>query len=71
MAGTVNRLNIEHRTFNIERPMWMALRFIYFKKVNRSLQHAPPSRFDRTDHAFLQRQHVHNACAVRVILYFF
>jgi len=28
---TVNRLNIEHRTFNIEHPILMALCFIYFK----------------------------------------
>jgi hypothetical protein len=31
LAGTVNRMNVEHRTFNIERPILMALRFIYFK----------------------------------------
>jgi hypothetical protein len=28
---TVNRLNIDHRTSNIEPPILMALRFIYFK----------------------------------------
>ena len=28
---TVNRMNVEHRTSNIERPILMALRFIYFK----------------------------------------
>jgi hypothetical protein len=32
LAGTVNRLNVEHRTSNIERPILMTLRFIYFKK---------------------------------------
>jgi hypothetical protein len=32
LVGPVNGLNVEHRTSNIERPMWMALRFIYFKK---------------------------------------
>jgi hypothetical protein len=31
LAGTVKRLNIEHRTSNIERPILMTLRFIYFK----------------------------------------
>jgi hypothetical protein len=31
VAGTVNRLNVEHRTSNIERPILMALRFIDFK----------------------------------------
>ncbi len=31
LAWTVNRLNVEHRTSNIERPILMALRFIYFK----------------------------------------
>jgi len=30
LAETVNRLNIEHRTLNVERPILMALRFIYF-----------------------------------------
>ncbi len=30
-AGTVNRLNVEHRMPNIERPIVMTLRFIYFK----------------------------------------
>jgi len=28
---TENRLNVEHRTPNIERPILMTLRFIYFK----------------------------------------
>jgi hypothetical protein len=31
LAGAVNRLNVEHRTSNIERPMMMTLRFIDFK----------------------------------------
>jgi hypothetical protein len=31
LAGTVNRLNVEHRTSNIERPILMALRFIDLK----------------------------------------
>jgi hypothetical protein len=31
LPGTVNRMNVEHRTSNIERPVLMALRFIYFK----------------------------------------
>jgi hypothetical protein len=31
LAGTGNRLNVEHRTPNIERPILLALRFIYFK----------------------------------------
>jgi hypothetical protein len=30
LAGTVNRLNLEHRTPNIERPILMTLRFIDF-----------------------------------------
>jgi len=30
----VNKLNIEHRTSNIERPILMALRFIFFKQTN-------------------------------------
>ncbi len=28
---TVNRLKVEHRTSNFERPIVMSLRFIYFK----------------------------------------
>jgi hypothetical protein len=31
LAGTVNRLNVEHRTPNIERRILMTLRFIDFK----------------------------------------
>ena len=31
IVETVNRLNVEHRTSNIEHPILMALRFIYFK----------------------------------------
>ncbi len=31
LFGTLKRLNIEHRTSNIERPILMTLRFIYFK----------------------------------------
>jgi len=27
----LKRLNVEHRTSNIEHPLWMALRFIYLK----------------------------------------
>jgi hypothetical protein len=30
-AGTVKRLNVEHRTSNIEHRILMTLRFIYFK----------------------------------------
>jgi len=31
LAGKVNRLNVEHRTSNIERRIVMTLCFIYFK----------------------------------------
>jgi len=31
LAGTANRLNVEHRTSNIERRILMPLRFIDFK----------------------------------------
>jgi hypothetical protein len=31
LVGTLKRLNVEHRTSNIEHPILMALRFIYFK----------------------------------------
>jgi len=33
VVGAVNILNIEHRTSNFERPILMALRFIYFKTI--------------------------------------
>jgi hypothetical protein len=32
LTGTVKRINVEHRTPNIERPILMALRFTHFKK---------------------------------------
>jgi hypothetical protein len=46
LAGAVKRLNIEHRTSNIEHRILMTLRFIYLKKANRRilnriLQRAP------------------------------
>jgi hypothetical protein len=31
---TTKRLNVEHRTSNIERPILMALRFSYIKQAN-------------------------------------
>jgi len=31
LAETAKRLNVEHRTSNVERPILMTLRFIYFK----------------------------------------
>ena len=31
LSGTVKRLNVEHRTSNIERPILITLRFIDFK----------------------------------------
>ncbi|UCD78018.1 MAG: hypothetical protein JSW26_21800 [Desulfobacterales bacterium] len=31
-AGPIKGLNVEHRTSNVERPMWVALCFLYFKK---------------------------------------
>jgi hypothetical protein len=31
LAGVAKRLNVEHRTPNIERPILMALRLIYLK----------------------------------------
>jgi hypothetical protein len=34
LAGTVKRLNVEHRTSNIEHPILMTLRFIYLKQAN-------------------------------------
>jgi hypothetical protein len=37
LIKTVKRLNVEHRTFNFERPILMALRFIYLKQANRCI----------------------------------
>jgi len=34
LAATAKIKNVEHRTSNIERPILMALRFIYLKQVN-------------------------------------
>jgi hypothetical protein len=34
IVGTVNKLNVEHRTPNIERPIMMALSFSQFKQAN-------------------------------------
>jgi len=31
LTGTANRLNVEHRTSNFERPILMALRLIYIE----------------------------------------
>ena len=33
VVGTLNRLNVEHRTSNIELRILMTLRFIYFKSM--------------------------------------
>jgi hypothetical protein len=38
MAGTANRLNVEHRTSNIERRILMALRFNESKQSKCSLR---------------------------------
>jgi hypothetical protein len=43
MVGPANRLNVEHRTSNIEHRILMTLRFIYFKTSepqNTEPQHA-------------------------------
>jgi hypothetical protein len=44
LAGTVKRLNIEHRTSNIERRILMALRFIESKTSE--LQNTEPLKFE-------------------------
>jgi len=43
LTGTVNRLNVEHRTSNFERPIWMALCFSDFKT---SEPHPAESNFE-------------------------
>ena len=45
LAGTIKRLNVEHRTSNIEPPILMALRFIYFKTSK--TQNTDPQNFER------------------------
>ncbi len=44
LAGTVNRLNVEHRTSNIERRILMALRFIHFETSEP--QNTEPQNFE-------------------------
>jgi len=44
LAGTVKRLNVEHRTSNIERRILMTLRFIYFKTSEP--QNTEPQNFE-------------------------
>jgi len=41
VLGIMNKLNAEHPTSNLERPMLMALRFINFKTCE---PHNPPRR---------------------------
>jgi hypothetical protein len=45
LIGTLNRLNIEHRTSNIERRILMTLRFIDFK--TNQLQNTEPQDFEK------------------------
>jgi hypothetical protein len=44
LLRTVKRLNVEHRTPNIEHPILIALRFIYFKT-------SEPQNFERYIHS--------------------
>jgi len=44
LAETMNRLNVEHRTSNIERRILMTLRFIDFK--NSKPLNAEPQNFE-------------------------
>jgi hypothetical protein len=44
LAETVNRLNVEHRTLNIERPILMTLRFIDF--ITSELPNTEPQNFE-------------------------
>jgi hypothetical protein len=41
LTETMNRLNVEHRTSNIERPILMTLRFIYFKNKPQNTEPQP------------------------------
>jgi hypothetical protein len=41
LSGAVKRLNVEHRTSNIERPILMTLRFIDFKTSEPQLATSP------------------------------
>jgi hypothetical protein len=58
LIKTVKRLNVEHRTFNFERPILMALRFIYLKQANRYILQGgqvSKSRFARAAQALAPR----------------
>jgi len=44
LAGTAKRLNVEHRTSNIERRILMALRFVESK--TREPQNTEPQKFE-------------------------
>jgi len=67
LAGTVNRLNVEHRTPNIERPILVTLRFIDFKQVNRRIS---KSSFARAAQALPQRQRLRGVCAACCSVFF-
>jgi hypothetical protein len=54
LAGTFNRLNVEHRTSNFQRPILMALRFIYFKTSNQP-NRISKGRFARAAQALAPR----------------
>jgi hypothetical protein len=44
LGGTFSRLNVEHRMSNFQRPILMALRFIYFKTSKP--QNTDPQNFE-------------------------
>jgi hypothetical protein len=48
---TLNKLNVEHRTFNIERPIMMALRFIYIKS-------SEPQSIESSESPYLKTQNL-------------
>jgi hypothetical protein len=57
LAGTANRLNVEHRTPNIERPILMTLRFIYFK-TNQPQNQPEADKFRKVDSLAQRRRRV-------------
>jgi len=52
LARTTSRLNVEHRTSNIELSMWMALRLICYK-TNEPQNHLPPDKISKNKFVLL------------------
>ena len=60
VIASVNRLNVEHRTSDFERPIIMVLRFIYFKMNELRQRRDLPSEITKAD----DRRKVDSLCLV-------